>query len=234
MRATTVVAAGGRRARAWRGGRRPRRPPSRGRLFRACRLRGDGFAAVERTLLTGLLAFVCVLVSGCGANTPLPDSITSPPPGNVQMVEVMGDMEAARGQRVRWGGSVVEVVVESSGATRIEILERKLDASGQPLNHGPSDGRFAIRASPEVNSGRYSLGSEVTVAGQLQGSVVASTGELIPLLLVADFVRWIPPLPPYYYYDDPLYGRGPWGYGPWYNDRWYPYYGPRRRLGIRR
>ena len=58
---------------------------------------------------------------------------------------------------------------------------------------------------------------------------MSSTGAVIPLLLVDDFVRWIPPLPYYYYdyYDDPLYGPAPWGYrrwgyGPWYYNRWYP------------
>ncbi len=161
------------------------------------------------------------LLAGCGAATPLPDAITRAPPGNVQLVEVMRNLEAAAGTRVRWGGSVVQVIDEGDGATRIEILERKLGSGGRPLNHGPSDGRFAIRAAPEVSAGRYSLGSEVTVAGAVLGPVISSTGAAIPLVQVEHYVRWIPPP---HYYDDPLYGPWPWYRDPWYHDPWYPYY----------
>ena len=179
-----------------------------------------------------LVAAALLVVGGCAAEAPLPEAITHAPPGNVQLVEVLGDIGAAVGTRVRWGGSVVEILAEPDGVTRIEILERKLDAGGQPLNHGPSDGRFAIRAAPEVSSGRYGLGSEVTVAGEVQGAVESSIGGLVPLLLVEHYVRWLPPAYPYYYYDDPLYGPGPWCCGPWYYDRWYPYRGPRYRMGV--
>ncbi len=165
------------------------------------------------TLSRLVLVFAAVALAGCAAGAPLPKSIAHAPPGNVQLVEAMRNLDAAIGTRVRWGGSVVEIIPEAGGATRIEILERKLDGGGRPLNHGPSDGRFAIRAAPEVDPGRYSLGSEVTVAGSIEGTVVSSAGDTIPLVRVEDFVRWLPPLR---YYDDPLYGPGPWYYDPWY------------------
>ena len=170
-------------------------------------------------------------LTGCAIGEPLPESITKAPAGNVQLVEVLRNVPAAVAAetRVRWGGSVVELADEGAGVTRIEVLERKLDVGGRPLYYGPSDGRFVVRAAPDVDPWRYRIGSEITVAGAVEGAVQTSNGELAPVVRVRDFVRWRPPAPIYrpypWYYDDPL-----WGPGPWYRNRWYPYRG-RARFG---
>ncbi|MCA8966152.1 MAG: Slp family lipoprotein [Planctomycetes bacterium] len=176
------------------------------------------------------LVAVAAWLAGCAASEPLPATITNVPVGNVQLVEVMRDVQGAAeaGVFVRWGGTVVDLADEGGGITRVEVLERKLQAGGRPTTHGASDGRFVIRAAPEVDPWRYRIGSEVTVAGTVEGAVTLASGEPAPVLRVTDFVRWQEPLPPYrpypWYYDDPL-----WGPGPWYYNRWYPHY-PRHHL----
>ena len=165
------------------------------------------------------------LLAGCAASPPLPTAITTPPPGNVQLVEVQRDPQAAAGARVRWGGTVVSVSAEGGGVARIEVLERKLDAGGRPLGYTPSDGRFVIRAAPEVDPWKYRVGSEITVAGTVSGAVTSVAGGSVPVLEVEHFARWAPPRRYYhdpYYYDDPLWGPGPWYHDPWYRHR-HPY-----------
>lgn len=175
---------------------------------------------------TSYLCAVAVLLSGgCASlSEPLPAAITSPPPGNLQLVEVMRDIDAHAGRFVRWGGTVVEVHPEGDGVARIEVLERKLGSHGETIAHGASDGRFVIRAASGVSASRYSVGSEITVAGTVNGALASSSGPLVPVLQVQHFMRWLPP-PSYHHryrpgslwYDDPLYGP----YGPWYHSPWY-------------
>ena len=175
----------------------------------------------KRRNIPGLVCLAAgLMLGGCAAVEPLPAAITSAPPGNVQLVEVMRNQAAATGTRVRWGGTVVQVDEEAGGVARVEVLERKLDAGGRPLDYTSSDGRFVIRAAPEVDPWRYRLGSEVTVAGTVSGWVPSSAGGSLPLLQVAEFVHWSPPRRYHrpLYYDDPL-----WGPGPWYRDPWFRY-----------
>ena len=183
---------------------------------------------MTRSLLSILLIGLAALLQGCAAGRPLPAAITTPPPGNLQLVEVLRDRQAAAGRTVRWGGTVVAVTAEGGGVARIEILERKLDAGGRPLEYTSSDGRFVIRAAPEVDPWRYRVGSEVTVSGVVTGWVPSVAGGEVPVLEVQHFAHWSPPRRYYYdpyYYDHPLYGPRPW-----YRDPWYPY--PRSGLGL--
>lgn len=180
---------------------------------------------MHRHLLAVVYALVALSLAGCaGVSRPLPADIVTPPPGNLQLVEVLGNIAAHTGAHVRWGGTVVEVTRQASGFVRIQVLERKLDASGQPLNYGPSDGRFVIRAASNVDPARYRIGSEVTVAGTIEGAVTVG-GTSLPLVHVDHYVRWEPP--PVYppdYYDPWWYGYPYYDYDPWYPGPWYPYH----------
>jgi len=175
---------------------------------------------------------VVFLLSGCAGTyeeTPIPESISQAPPGNLQLIEAMRQPELHQGTRVRWGGSVITILNGAEGITEIEILERRLDEQGRPSDQGSSDGRFLVRASQQVDADLYQVGSQVTVAGifkKLQQHRVGNATQSLALVEVSDFIQWDDPYPDYryrYYYYPPYYGR------PFY--RW-PYYYPNFRLGL--
>ena len=177
------------------------------------------------------LLLVVFLLSGCASTfeqTPIPASISQAPTGNLQLVEAVGQPKHHLGTRVRWGGRVITVRSVATGITEIEILERRLDEQGRPAERGPSDGRFLVRATQQVDADLYQVGSQVTVAGifeQLEQRQVGNTTQSLALVKVSDFIQWEDPYPDYRYRHRyrPFYGP------PYY--RW-PYYFPNFHLGL--
>lgn len=175
-----------------------------------------------RPALAPILTLTAVLLlAGCAAlRRPLPADITRPPPRNLQLTEVQADIRAYRGAHVRWGGTVVQVAAAAGGATRVEILDRTLDAAGRPIMRPASNGRFIVEAAPKAKVRIYRIGSLVTVAGVVGGAARSSLGRRVPVVRVAHVVRWRwqPSSVPAY----PCYGS-PWWYGmPWHAGPWLP------------
>lgn len=191
---------------------------------------GEGSPSA-RAAQTALMGLVATVLSSCATpQAPLPDAIRLAPPGNLQLVEARQDIEQHLGASVRWGGTVVTVRRDDAGNAEVEILERKLGESGRPRPAGPSDGRFLVRATTEVDPVLYREGSDVTVAGVLERSVEGRIGDqpaVFPVVRVEQFVRWQAAwrrYDPYYYYDPWYYG--PWvGYGRHYGHLHRPYFG---------
>jgi len=172
-------------------------------------------------------ALAALLLGACATvpQQPVPQDIRHPPAGDLQLVEARQDPERHLGSTVRWGGTVVAVERDAGGNARVEVLERRLDEDGRPLPGSASDGRFVIRAAPEVDQSIYRRGSEITIAGTLEGVTDGRIGEeavRLPVVRVHNFVQW----PSYwrrypYAYPYPLYyPYSPYGYDPWF-------YGPR-------
>ena len=191
-------------------------------------------APVLHNWLLHLALLAAVLLAGCAATSeqkPIPASILQAPAGNLQLVEAMGQPERHLGTAVRWGGSVITLRAGSAGSTEVEILERRLDDQGRPLDSSPSDGRFLIRAADSVDAGLYRLGSLVTVAWifqRMEHRQVGNSSQPLALVEVSDFIQWEEPYPSRYDYYQPYYGR------PYYGRPYYgrPYYFPNFHLGI--
>jgi len=189
--------------------------------------------------LSRLLAVLgMVLLSACATTAgqvSIPAAISQPPAGNLQLAEAMRKPDRHLGTKVRWGGNVISVRKGPQGSTEIEILQRQLNARGRPQDHGPSDGRFLIRAAASVDSALYRQGSRVTVAGVIKGTErrqVGKTTKDLVLVEVSDFIQWTEERLAYPYYDDPYYGYPYYGYpyyGPYYH---WPYYYPGFHLGF--
>ncbi len=169
---------------------------------------------------------LALLLSGCASRPerPIPERISAPPAGDLQLVEARRDPQTYVGAAVRWGGHVVAVERDDAGNARVQVLERRLDDSGRPMPGSPSDGRFLIFATPDVDPGLYARGAEITVAGTLQAPVSASIAqrpEQLPVVRVEAFALWEPR-----WYPDPYHDHWPYhGYG-------HPWYGPRVHFGI--
>lgn len=157
-----------------------------------------------------------VLLSGCaGMGQPIPDAIRTPPAGNLQLAEVVGDPERFVGRAVRWGGEVMLVRRDGAGNALVEVLGRRLDDRGEPYAGGPSDGRFHIRASPEVDPELYRDGTAITVAGTVSGTSPAiESASRVPLVEVSAFMSWGPTWypAPYYWHPHYPYYHYPYGY----------------------
>lgn len=171
-------------------------------------------------LLLGLVPLMSI--GGC---TTVPEPIRKAPPGDVQPGEVRAAPQQYLGATVRWGGDIVKVHNRQS-ETLIEIVGRRLDSQGRPRAEDQSLGRFLAKVTGFLDPAIYAAGREVTVRGQLEGTIEQPIGEFpyrYPVVRAEHVQLWPtrPQPPPYPYYD-------PFWYDPWYPWGWpyYPYYRP--------
>lgn len=165
--------------------------------------------------------FILMLMTACSSN--IPPDIREPVEGEVQFMEVKGNVQNHLSRKFRWGGVIIgtENKQESSWIT---IVAFPLDDNGRPRITDISPGRFIAVANQFLEPLVYSQEREITVTGRLVKTVVQKVGEFdyeYPVLDVEKFYLW-PPLAevedkePYYYRPYyPFYG---WPYFP------HPYY----------
>lgn len=178
-----------------------------------------------------LLFAVVPVLAACA--TPLPEAIREPPPGDLSITEVRGNVEAYIGDRVRWGGTITGVENRAQ-ETWIEVVARPLEGSGRPSESGDSLGRFIAQVEGFLDPAVYREGREVTVAGTVEGELTRPIGEYRYTYIVVDAGTtklWEPRVerayyPPYYYrppFYDPFYDPlWPARVPPWYAP--YPFY----------
>lgn len=164
------------------------------------------------------LALVALLFSGCAST--IPATIRSVPPGAPSVAAARAGLPTGPIYVVRWGGDIA--TVENFGDhTDLQIVDRPLDANGQPKRTDASEGRFLARIPGFLDPEIYQAGRELTVVGTLDGTVHRTIGQYnyaLPLVKVQTHYLWQQrPLPGYY----PPYD--PW-YGPFY-DPWWPGFG---------
>ncbi|MFT5175457.1 MAG: outer membrane lipoprotein [Gammaproteobacteria bacterium] len=158
-------------------------------------------------LCTGALSG-CVVIDP----TPIAATIRVPPKGDLQLVETSAKPVSHSGASVRWGGNVIEVEHDSAGNALIQVIERRLDADGRPIEGSASDGRFMIKASAAVDRQFYARDRMITVAGTIDGNTTVRVSEktlTVPVVHVNEFMLWLPNLrdgPYWRHYDDYWYG----------------------------
>jgi len=173
--------------------------------------------------MKAIALLLTLILAGCASDIPRP--IREAPAGNIPLAQALKNPEQHRGAAVRWGGAIT-TVENRRDETWIEIVERPLDASGQPRDSDKSAGRFLARAQGFLDPAIFAPKRLVTVAGTLDGNSSRTIGEhpyTYAVVRVDSIYLWPVPVRmehPYYY---PPY----WWYDPWYP--WgYPY--PYRRL----
>lgn len=100
------------------------------------------------------------------------------------------------GSQVIWGGTVIGVS-NRQDRTEIRILAYPLDRSQRPRLKQAAEGRFTAVVPGFLDPMNYPPGSAVTVAGNLDGTVVGNVGQATytyPLVNVAsgNLHRWTP------------------------------------------
>jgi len=171
---------------------------------------------MARTVLLPLLALLWV----AACVTP-PEPLATGPFAAIGHQQALAD--AALGERVRWGGTVVKTT-PGKEETCFEIVAHPLARSSRPRATDTSAGRFVACAPGFFDPAVYRLGREVTVVGRVAKPEQGRIGEhpyRYPKLAAETIYLWPERREEYgpSWYPDPFWY--PSYYGPWYP---WPYY----------
>jgi outer membrane lipoprotein len=128
-----------------------------------------------------------------------------------------------KGKKVMLGGTIVQTLPKP-GETEIEVVQKQVSSSGEPHLTDKSEGRFLVVVNRFLDPAIYRAGRDLTVAGEVLGSVVRRLGELdyrYPVISALELYLWKRPAPPQAYpypypYGYPAYWR-------WWHYPGYPY-----------
>jgi outer membrane lipoprotein len=131
--------------------------------------------------------------------------------------------DEAKGKIVLLGGTIIQTLPKPK-ETEIEVVQKPLSSSGEPLLTDKSEGRYLIRVDRFLDPAIYRTGRDITVAGEVQGSELRRVGEIdyrYPVIAALELYLWKEPFSPR---DYPYFY--PFGYP--YSWRWrthpgYPY-----------
>jgi outer membrane lipoprotein len=138
-----------------------------------------------------------------------------------------GDPAAYQGKMVLLGGVIVQTTPKG-GVTEIEVVQKELTSSGEPLITDKSAGRFLVVADGFLDPAIYKPDRRLTVAGEVLPPEVRRLGDVdyrYPVLAARDLHLWAPlqrPMNLYwgfgagYPYAYPYWGVGPYPLGPWW------------------
>jgi outer membrane lipoprotein len=128
-----------------------------------------------------------------------------------------GRPDEFKGKMVLLGGTIVQAVPKPA-ETEIEVVQKQVSSDGEPRLTDNSEGRFLVVVDRFLDPAIYGSGRDITVAGEVRGSVQRRLGEIdyrYPVIAARELYLWKRPSPP------PAYPYPyPYGY-PSYWRRWY-------------
>jgi outer membrane lipoprotein len=152
-------------------------------------------------ITTGLL----FLLSGCASN--VPELIRNAPAGDLRVKEVQQQKDSNyTGSVVRWGGNIISVHNEAD-ETQIEVLTRKLDKDGKPLEKSKSRGRFIASIPGFLEPEEYPKDRLITITGEVKEVIIKKVGTYpypYPVVEVKAHHLW-PEVRNYPHHHDPFY-----------------------------
>jgi outer membrane lipoprotein len=173
------------------------------------------------------LMLLALLLGACAS--PVPQAIRVAPPDAPSLAAARAVPGEHLGQRVRWGGTIIETDNLES-ATRLTVLGRPLGSAGRPRWSDESAGRFIAIVPEFLDPKLYAPDRRLTVAGTLLRTETGKVGEhpyTYPVVEADVWYLW--PLEEDWRrrHPDPWW-HDPWGCRPWYCDPRYPYSYPYR------
>jgi outer membrane lipoprotein len=177
------------------------------------------------------------LLAGCVAA--FPESALRSVDQSLTLAELRRAPAAHLNVRVMLGGEVL-ATRPRVGETEIEVLGRRLGASGAPQVSDQSEGRFLVRSREFLDPAVFAAGRRITVLGTVTGTEERQIGDLpyrYPVIAAEQIRLWarevVTPSPYYHpYYYPPQYSWPFWwrydrfGRLPpsWPHDPYWPYW----------
>jgi outer membrane lipoprotein len=124
--------------------------------------------------------------------------------------------DESRGKIILLGGTIVQTVPKPK-ETEIEVVQKQISSCGEPYLTDKSEGRYLVVVDRFLDPAIYRSGRDITVAGEVRGSVLRRLGEIdyrYPVVSASELHLWKEPLPPqtypypHYPYGYPYYWRG--------------------------
>ena len=162
-----------------------------------------------------------LLTAGCASK--VPEAIRQAPAAPITIEAVQQAPQAYQGQRVRWGGELIEVR-NGPDHSDLVVLARPLDDKGEPPLEGTSLGRFMARFTGFLDPAAFPTGKRITVVGRITGVETHPIGRYpypYPVIQGEAWHLWPDPEPQVIYSDPwwpwyPPHPWGPWGYPYWW------------------
>ncbi|PIV84697.1 MAG: hypothetical protein CO150_05675 [Nitrospirae bacterium CG_4_9_14_3_um_filter_53_35] len=164
----------------------------------------------------GLLLFL-MAAAGCVSSV-VPPELRSRVNRSVSFEDLVRDPNRYQGELVVLGGVIISASNRKEG-TEVEILQKPLSRTDQPVDADETGGRFIGLYPGYLETTIYEKGRKVTVLGEVSGKVERPIGEVIypyPVIRARKIHLW-PEIK-----EDP-YRYPPYGYDPFYYDPWWPY-----------
>jgi outer membrane lipoprotein len=164
-----------------------------------------------------LSAMVTLLLTGCGGVPAVPPELENRVDRTVSFLQVKASPLSYKGRLIVVGGMVLAAKPLKEG-TRIEVLQLPIDRDDEPFGYlTDSQGRFMVFQKEFVDPATIPIGTRVTVAGEVTGSMGLMIEEIeytYPTLDGKALTVW-PPKVPVYFRPYPYFGA-----------YWGPYWGP--------
>lgn len=174
-------------------------------------------------LASGALLLAGLVAAGGCATSPFSKDITDRARLQPSFVSLRANPDAYKGATVIVGGTIIKTA-NLSDYTEIEVLQKQLDSGYEPKEIDTAGGRFLARCQGFFDPEIYKAGSEVTVAGEVEGKEERPVGEVsytYPVIACQKIQLWYERRDTYNY-------PGYYGYGPyWYGGYGWPYWPPR-------
>ncbi len=163
------------------------------------------------------ILFTALLTVSCSVMSRQVRQDAIPPPALATMIN---QVDQYRGQTIIVGGYLVDIR-NTPDQTELTLLQAPLKPGGKPGPKDRSEGRLIISTSRFLDPEIYTKGREITVGGKIIGSSIDETGAIpFPYLKLTarELYLWpkykktpyryrYPYDDPFWYWDDPWYGR---------------------------
>ena len=146
----------------------------------------------ERLFATGLILPVLLLVGGCAPR--FSQAALDHVDHTITFKELRSDPDRYKGKWVMLAGVIVNTKNTKEGSF-IEVLQRPMDHSGQPLDTDDTEGRFIISSVQFLDAAVYHGGRLISVIGEVMGLKVQPLGEIeyrYPVVEARELQLWEP------------------------------------------
>jgi outer membrane lipoprotein len=155
---------------------------------------------LEKKYTGGLLAAVAALLLAGGCAPPFSQAARDQVDRTITFNELRSEPDRYKGKWVMLAGVIIGARNTQEG-TFIEVLQRPMDRSGEPLDTDATEGRFIISSVKFLDAAVYHGGRLITVIGEVAGVKVKPLGEIeyrYPVVEARELHLWDPGSGPHF------------------------------------